>query len=126
MLKTFAPQQFERVDDRGRFVEIIAEGNWRAVIHGEMKAGAVMGNHYHSRTRVYFYVTRGEVDIDLVLVGDGDRRRVKLTDSKGVYLEPGTSHAIRFRRPTSFILLKSRRHDPAEPDVYPYEIEEID
>lgn len=126
MLKTFAPPTFERVDDRGRFVEIIAEGNWQAVIHGEMKEGAVMGNHYHWLTRVYFYVVKGHVDIDLVLVGNAERRRVALTDGKGIYLEPGTSHAVRFRELTQFILLKSKPYSPLDPDTYPYVIDATD
>lgn len=124
MLKTFAPAQYERVDERGRFVEIIAEGNWRAVIHGQMKAGAVLGNHYHAATRVYFYVTKGLTDIDLVYVGTGEKRRITLGPGKGVYLETNTSHAIRFREPTEFILLKSRPFDPSDPDTFPYVIED--
>ncbi len=126
MLKTFAPAQFERVDERGRFVEIIAEGNWQAVIHGQMKAGAVMGNHYHAATRIYFYVTHGLADVDLVSVGSREKRRVTLGEGKGVYLETNTSHAIRFREPTEFILLKSRPFDPSDSDTFPYVIDEED
>jgi quercetin dioxygenase-like cupin family protein len=124
MLKTFTPATYERVDERGRFVEIIAEGNWQSVIHGEMKVGAVMGNHYHCETRIYFYVTRGEVDVDVCEIGTGERKRVHLTGGKGLYLEPGESHAIRFRQASEFILLKSKRYDPADPDTFPYVVEE--
>ncbi len=124
MLKTFTPPKFERVDERGRFTEIIAEGTWRAVIHGRMNAGAVIGNHYHAVTRIFFYVTAGHADVDLVNVGTAERQRVILTDGKGIYLEPGTSHAIRFRVPTEFILLKSHPHDPSDSDTFPYPIDE--
>ncbi len=124
MLKTFAPEKTERVDHRGRFVEIISEGNWQAVIHGEMNAGAVLGSQYHAVTRVYFYVICGCADIDFVDVGNGQRRRIRLVDGKGAYIEPGTSHAVRFREPTEFILLKSRPYDPSDRDRFPYEIED--
>ena len=41
---------FERSDERGTFQEILNDGRWEALIRGSMKAGAVMGNHYHKRT----------------------------------------------------------------------------
>ncbi len=123
-MKTFAPKKFERVDDRGTFTEIISEGNWRAVIHGQMNAGAVMGNHYHAATRIYFYLTKGRCDIDLVNVGNGDRKRVELESGKGIYLEVGASHAIRFREASEFILLKSLPFNPTDPDTFPYVIDD--
>ena len=64
---------YERVDDRGRFVEVIAGGTWQTIIHGAMKAGALMGNHYHKKTRIYFYLIEGSADIDIVRVADGAR-----------------------------------------------------
>ena len=123
MLKTFAPATVERVDDRGRFVEIIAEGEWRAVIHGEMRDGAVMGNHYHAVTRIYFYITKGSADVDVVRVGTKEKRRTHLLAGKGIYLEAGEAHAIRFREASEFILLKSHPHDPTDSDTFPFKID---
>ena len=90
MLKTFAPEKTERVDHRGRFVEIISEGSWQSIIHGEMNEGSVLGNQYHSVTRIYIYVIYGCAEVDFVDVGNGQKHRVGLTNGKGTYIEPGT------------------------------------
>ena len=126
MLKTLMPPRSERVDYRGRFCEIISEGSWQAIIHGEMNEGAVLGNQYHAVTRCYLYVIAGAVDLDLMDIGTREKRRIRLTDGKGSYIEPGTSHAVRFRRPTEFILLKSKPYDPSDRDRFPYDIEDED
>jgi len=113
-------RHFERIDDRGRFVEVIAEGTWEAVIHGQMKAGAVMGNHYHEYTTVYFYLITGRAGIDVVNVGDGARRRIDLASGQGIFLQPNEAHAIRFQEASTFILTKSHRHDEANPDTHEF------
>jgi quercetin dioxygenase-like cupin family protein len=122
MLKTYAPAQYERLDERGRFVEILAEGKWEAVIHGAMKPGSVMGNHYHLLTRVYFYLIRGQVTIDILRLTDGERRTYTLHSGKGMYLDQGVAHAIRFEEEGEFIVVKSRKYDPTEPDTYDFDV----
>ena len=114
---------YVREDARGRFVEVLADGTWKVVIHGRMRTGAVLGNHYHRRTRVFFYLIAGKADVQTVQVSDGAGRRFHLNVGQGTYLEPGWAHAIRFREHSEFILLKSRRYDPANDDTYPYMID---
>ena len=114
------PNRFERVDDRGRFVEVLAEGTWETVIYGQMNPGAVIGNHYHKLTKIYFYLTSGSADIELLRVADGSRRGLALRAGEGIFLETGEAHAIRFREASEFSLVKSRRHDPA--DTYACEV----
>jgi len=123
MGKAFAPVRYKRTDERGLFVEVLAEGTWEAVIHGKMHAGAVLGHHYHLITRIYFYLTLGQAEVTIVDIKDASRRTVPLEEGQGTYLEPGEAHAIRFLRPSEFIMAKSVRHDPVDPDTYPYEIE---
>ncbi|NOT00523.1 MAG: hypothetical protein HOP29_07835 [Phycisphaerales bacterium] len=123
MPKLFAPPRFKRVDHRGLFVEVIAEGRWESILHGRMHAGAVIGHHYHTLARLYFYLTSGEADVHIVRVCDGVRESFCLPAGEGVYLEPNEAHAICFTKASEFILAKSRRHDPADPDTIPYELE---
>ncbi len=122
MLNTYAPSQYERLDARGRFVEILAEGQWEAVIHGSMKQDSVMGNHYHLLTRVYFYLIRGEVTTRLLRLSDGERRSHTLHSGEGMYLEPGVAHAIHFDQPGEFIVVKSLKYNPDEPDTYDFDV----
>jgi mannose-6-phosphate isomerase-like protein (cupin superfamily) len=108
---------FSRKDERGQFTEIIAGFPARALLSGRMKAGAVMGNHYHEKTRVFFYVQDGSVEIRTVDVATGGRDRFTLEAGQGVVLEPGVSHAIRFTAESSWLMLKSEAHDPDNPDT---------
>lgn len=115
---------FERRDRRGRFVEVRNAGPWETVICGTMKPGAVIGNHYHKKTVVFFYLVRGETAVTVVNVKTKRRSRFRLPAGRGVTLQPNESHAIRFRRRSDFLLLKSRRFDPADPDTYEFPVSE--
>ena len=120
---TLLPPAFRRVDDRGEFVEVIAEGRWEAVILGKMKAGAVMGRHYHKFTRIYFYLQTGEAEVIVVDVATNERTSFGIGEGHGTYLEPGQAHAIRFTKPSEFVVIKSHRHDSGNPDTFPFPIE---
>lgn len=109
---------YERRDARGRMAEILNRGPWHTILTGEMNAGAVMGNHYHKRTLVFFFVVRGRVVIDTLHAGTGARDRVTLASGEGVLLTPMESHAIRFQEPSEFLMLKSEPYDPKDPDTF--------
>lgn len=113
---------FERRDERGVFREILAGFPAGNVVSGEMTAGAVMGNHYHRRTRVFFYVLSGGVAISTVNVESRARDEFLLAENEGVFLEPGESHAIRFLVDSRFLMMKSEPYDPADPDTIAYPV----
>jgi dTDP-4-dehydrorhamnose 3,5-epimerase-like enzyme len=113
---------FERRDERGLFQEIVNGEPFAAVSRGRMRAGAVMGNHFHKRTRVLFFLTSGRARIKTVDVETGATDAFELSEGQGVHLEPGESHAIRYIEDSDFVMLKSLPYDPAEPDTYPYTI----
>ena len=115
---------FEREDERGVFRELLSGFPAGNVVCGEMKAGAVMGNHYHRRTRVFFHVLSGGVRISTVNVESGARDAFALAENEGVFLEPGESHAIRFLEDSRFLMMKSEPYDPADPDTIAYPVEE--
>ena len=122
MRHTVVTPGFSRKDERGLFTEIVAGFPAKALLSGRMKAGAVMGNHYHERTRVFFYVQDGSVEIRTVDVATGARDRFALTSGQGVVLEPGVSHAICFTAESSWLMLKSEAHDPDNPDTVPHPV----
>ena len=109
---------FERRDERGVFREVLNGFTARTVLCGRMNAGAVMGNHYHRKTRVFFYLLRGEARIETLHVETGARDAFTLSENQGVFLEPGESHAIRYAAESEFFMLKSLAYDPADPDTY--------
>ena len=50
---------FVRADERGLFVEVVNEGPWETVVHGSMKKGSEMGQHYHRECRAFFILSAG-------------------------------------------------------------------
>lgn len=113
---------FERRDERGVFREVLNGFTAQTLVTGTMSAGAVMGNHYHRKTRVFFYLTRGEAAVATVHVETGAREDFRLAANEGVFLEPGESHAIRFAAESDFVMVKSLPYDPADPDTFEYPV----
>ena len=121
---TILAPSFIRQDDRGIFTEVINSGHWESLVTGQMKAGAVLGNHYHKETAVFFFLTSGSVRIKTVHVETGAQDEIQLEAEQGVMLVPYESHAIHFEQLSTFIMLKSLHYDPAQPDTYPHVIED--
>lgn len=115
---------FERRDERGVFRELLSDFPAGTVVCGDMAAGAVMGNHYHRRTRVFFHVLAGRAAVSTVHVESGAQERFLLAENEGVFLEPGESHAIRFLVDSQFLMLKSEPYDPADPDTIAFPVPE--
>ena len=109
-----------REDSRGLFVEIVNTGPWETVISGAMRKGAVMGNHYHKRTRCLMFLTSGAARVEVVAVESGSRSSTRIWAREGVYLEPNHAHAIRFDEDSTFILAKSLSYSENDPDTFPY------
>jgi quercetin dioxygenase-like cupin family protein len=116
--------RFERRDERGVFREVLSGFPAGTVVCGRMNAGAVMGNHYHRRTHVFFHLLAGRAGVRTVNVGTGAKDRFPLAENQGVLLEPGESHAIRFDVESEFLMIKSLPYDPADPDTIEFEVPE--
>ncbi|MFQ5413497.1 MAG: hypothetical protein ACE5E6_03465 [Phycisphaerae bacterium] len=122
MSMTVHTPTYERVDDRGRLVEVLSEGAWQAILYGSMNAGAVLGNHYHKETTIYFHVIKGCAHIDIVGVASGARRSLTVRAGEGTYLNVNDAHAIHFPEPSECLMARSRRFDPTAPDTYPFQV----
>jgi dTDP-4-dehydrorhamnose 3,5-epimerase-like enzyme len=116
--------RFERRDGRGVFREILSGFPAGTLVCGQMKAGAVMGNHYHRKTRVFFYLLSGSAGIRTVDVESGATDAFRLGENEGVFLEPGESHAIRFLVDSDFLMVKSLAYDENDPDTYAHPVPE--
>ncbi|HUU82452.1 MAG TPA: hypothetical protein VM243_03005 [Phycisphaerae bacterium] len=123
---TPTPATFSRRDERGTFIEIINRGPWETVITGEMSSGAIIGNHYHKITELFFFLTGGHCRVDIECIRTGRRRHVPLSAGRGVHLHTFEAHAIRFSAPSTFILLKSHAFDPEQPDTYDHPVRTVE
>ncbi|MBU1626638.1 WxcM-like domain-containing protein [bacterium] len=115
---------FKRTDERGTFLEVLNTGHWESLICGQMNKGAVIGNHYHKKTLVFFFLTKGAVKINIINVESSRRHQVELGENQGVILKTNESHAIHFLKESEFVMLKSIRYTPEDPDTFPFVVEE--
>jgi len=115
---------FNRVDERGTFIEALNSGHWESLICGRMKKHAAMGNHYHKKTEVFFFLTDGKAHVATVHVESGERDNFTLAANRGVILRTWESHTIRFLEDSSFIMLKSLRYTPDDTDTFHYPVEQ--
>jgi quercetin dioxygenase-like cupin family protein len=115
---------FERCDERGAFQEVLNDGRWEALIRGSMKPGAVMGNHYHKHTVIFFYLTAGAATVKTAHVETGETDEFQLKSGEGAILRINESHAIRFLKESEFIMLKSQKYDSDDPDTYRFVVED--
>lgn len=115
---------FERTDERGLFREVLNDGEWQALICGRMSAGAVMGNHFHKKTVIFFYLTTGAARIKTIHVETSARDEFLLSANQGVLLRVNESHAISFLEESEFVMLKSLRYDPTDPDTFPFPVKD--
>src|SRR3989338_826327 len=136
---------YQRKDSRGNFQEFInSETGWKAVNGGFMNKDAIMGNHYHKKCRTLFFIVKGSAK---VLVKDvrkdsGNRifenktsgsktlesktsehadskiEEVNLKTSEGVIFEKYETHAIKFSEESIFLLLKDKKFDKDDQDIF--------
>ena len=114
---------FRREDERGLFVEGLNDGRWESLLFGSMRRGAVLGNHYHKKTEIFFCLITGRAEVAIVQVDTNERERLTLGPEQGVRLAVKESHAIHFLEASEFIMLKSLRYDPADPDTFPHTVD---
>ena len=113
---------YERIDERGTLLELLNSGRWESILWGQMKAQAIMGQHYHQRTDVCVYLLTGRAEVVSVNVATGERSQSALAAREGVLLPRRVAHALRFLEPSTFLLLKSLRYDPDDPDTFAYRV----
>ena len=113
---------FEREDERGTFAELVNTGTWESLVHCQMKAGAVMGNHYHDHTIVLIYLLEGAAEVKTVGVRSGEVRETSVKAFQGYVFRPEEARVIRYLQESTVLLMKSHRYDPDDPDLIDYEV----
>ncbi len=115
---------FTRLDQRGLFIECANGEPWQSVNSGKMRKGAVMGHHYHKKSRVLFFLLSGSVSGSMRSV-KSTRAKVKkfnLTPNQGIIFEPYETHALTFTAGGYFILLKTKAFSLTNPDIFPAKV----
>ncbi len=109
---------FIREDNRGSFIEILNEGPWETIIHGEMKTNSEMGDHYHKECKAFFFITKGKAKVSIKEAFKDVFIEYELNSGEGIFFMPYEMHKVHYLSNSSFLLLKSYRFDPNNPDIY--------
>lgn len=107
-----------REDERGTFLELVNDQTVRNISYGSMRKGAVMGNHYHKKTSVYFFLTLGHATVTNLDVRSGERATFDLQKNQGTMFKPFITHAIAFKEDSTFILLKTKPYSEKNSDTF--------
>lgn len=114
---------YARRDARGTFEELITTGRWESVTSGRMTRDAVMGHHYHDHTVVAWFLLEGRARVVTVDVQTRARGEYEIAAGQGFVFRPSEARAIYYLDDARFLLLKSHRYDPANPDLIAYPVE---
>lgn len=109
---------FIRIDARGSLTELLNGVKFENMSTGFMKKGAVMGEHYHKETVVYFFLISGQAQARFRNVKSGSNGRMKLGENKGITIPAFYFHEIKFTQDARFIMVKSIKYDEKNPDTY--------
>jgi len=90
-----------------------------------MKKGAVMGNHYHTKGKVCFFLINGEAEVVAKNVKSKTKlTKLKLKTNEGVIIGPYEAHAWRFLKPSTFLVLKSLKYNNKKSDLNEHKVME--
>lgn len=104
------------------FLEIVNGFESKTAVWGRMRAGAVLGNHFHKQTRVFFFLASGSARVSTIHVETGEKDSFPLDAGQACYFEVNESHSVHFTEDGDFVMLKSRAYDPSNPDTYPHPV----
>jgi dTDP-4-dehydrorhamnose 3,5-epimerase-like enzyme len=113
---------FVRQDERGTLRELLNSGTWGSLVQGEMVAGAVMGNHYHKETVIFFFLLSGRARVVTEHVQTGARDAFRLQALEGVLFPVYESHAVTFEEGGAYLLLRSQAFDPQQTDTFAHPV----
>ncbi len=117
---------FTRQDGRGILTELLNSGQWQSLLYGDMQTGAVIGNHYHEKTDVFFFILSGSAFVFRIDPASGlPSPHQQLRAHEGTFLKAGVAHAIRFSTDSAFVMAKSLRYDPNHPDTVTYHVLDV-
>lgn len=116
---------FIRKDKRGIFVEAVNGSSWKSISFGNMKKGAIMGNHYHKKTLVLFFIISGKVRVDTISIKTKEKSSFEINKNEGYLFEPNCSHAINFLENSTFLMAKSLAYNAKDDDTFVYKVPQI-
>jgi len=119
------PDNYVRLDERGEFIECVnSEQVWKSINGGFMKKGSVMGNHYHKKCYMLFFLLSGSAEMYMKHVDSSkdEVKKVIMNAPGGVIYEPLEVQAVKYLQNSTFLMLKSEVYNVGDNDTFSYNI----
>lgn len=109
-------------DERGGLMEIIngEPGLQMNILY--TKAGFVRGNHYHKRTKEFFFVLEGEIKFVTVDEDTKERHETVCPPGDRIEIPPTVRHALKSITDSTIIEYKNEAYNDENPDTFPFEV----
>lgn len=120
--KDFSYPLEERVDERGRLIELFKSQSFGQVFVSTTKGGITRGNHYHHTKVEKFFVVKGDAVIRFRQIEGDEVLEYPVSGEKPEVLDipPGYTHSIENITDEELIVLfwANEPFDPQNPDTY--------
>lgn len=100
--------EYVHADSRRKLTQLLTE-DIKQVNHYHAVKGATLGNHYHEKTREYFYVVKGTVYFN----------KVKIINKNNLFVvEPGEYHTIECLTEVNMLTFLTKAYNTEDKDTF--------
>lgn len=104
-------------DERGILTEVIL-GDWKQINTLFSKYGTVRGNHYHKKTKEFFYIINGGVNFTLMNIRSKKECLFTAIQNDLIVIPTYHFHKLEFLSDTLMLSGYTIQYDPKKPDIY--------
>ncbi|MCK5719958.1 MAG: WxcM-like domain-containing protein [Thiomargarita sp.] len=106
-------------DERGSFIGLVNEQNWKEVNFVKTEKDAHRGGHFHKFTHEIIFIIHGQVQVKLTNVAN-PKEIVEFTlkEGEGVRIFPNILHDLFYLENSEQIALLDRPFDSNNPDLH--------
>lgn len=100
--------EFVHADNRRSLKQLLTE-KIEQVNHYEARKGSVLGNHFHVKTREFFYVVKGSIFYN----------NLKILNKNSLFVvEPGEYHSIKCLTEVNMMTFLTKAYTTEDPDTF--------
>jgi len=108
---------FQHKDQRGILRQIIS-GNWKQLNILEVKKGYSRGGHYHKKTKEFFYILKGKVELGIIDMRTKEESTYRFKRGDCFIVDLYESHTVKALTDSILVILLSKIHDPKNSDIF--------
>lgn len=100
--------EFTHADNRRSLKQLLTE-NIKQINHYEASKGSILGNHFHVKTREFFYLVKGSVLYN----------NLKIFNRNALFVvEPGEYHSLKCLTEVNMLTFLTKPYTTDDPDTF--------